>query len=223
MEEIYFPTGLSKRGEQLSLFGTRLSGQTVASLQQEFCNDEADPNDKRIDIKTIIHPELKVISFTVTRLCGSAALHVPTSSQMRIAVDCFRGTIFNWCDAVLANIKGQLTRAKNGKLNKFGYGSIIVSFALERIPMLAPQSIPVDVGRPREPRMVRWSTLMARHGIEGADIVRFPSSYFRWLDRQLFFIKDFPYVGIDFRGNREMTLPAGEQWDDSGKIIFNDY
>ena len=75
---------------------------------------------------------------------------------------------------MLANVKGQLTRAKNGKLNKFGYGSIVVTFSLERVPMLAPQSIPVDAGRPREPRMVRWVALMARHGIEGAEIVRFP-------------------------------------------------
>ena len=32
LDDIYFLTGLSKRGEQLSLFGTRLGGQTVASL-----------------------------------------------------------------------------------------------------------------------------------------------------------------------------------------------
>ena len=39
LEDIYFLTGLSKRGEQVSLFGTRPGGQTVASLQLEFCND----------------------------------------------------------------------------------------------------------------------------------------------------------------------------------------
>ena len=154
LEDIYFLTCLSKRGEPLSLFGARPGGQSVASLQLEFCNDEADPKDKRIDIKTIIRPELKVVAFTVTRLCGSVALHVATGSQMQIAVDYFRGTILNWCEAVLANIKGQLTRAKNGKLNNFGYGSIVITFSLERIPLLAPQHIPVDPDRVQEPRMV---------------------------------------------------------------------
>ena len=86
--------------------------------------------------------------------------------------------------------------------------------------MLAPHSIHVDVGRPREHRMVRWVALMARHGIEGVEIVRFPPSYFRWLDCQLFVIEDFPYVGIDFCGDQEMALPEGEQWDDSGKKSF---
>ena len=45
----------------------------------------------------------------------------------------------------------------------------MVTFALERIPMLAPQHIHVDAGRPREPRMVRWVALMARHS-EGGEI-----------------------------------------------------
>jgi len=65
-----------------------------------------------------------VIAFLVTILCGAVALHIATRSQMRMAVDCFRGTIFNWCDVVLANIKGQLTRAKNGQLKTFGYEAL---------------------------------------------------------------------------------------------------
>ena len=86
--------------------------------------------------------------------------------------------------------------------------------------MLSPQSIVVDASRLQEPRMVRWSVLMARHAIEGTEIVQFPSSYFCWLDRQVFMIEDFPYARIDFRGDGVMSLPTGEQWDDSGKIIF---
>ena len=121
---------------------------------------------------------------------------------------------------MLANVKGQLTRSKNWKLNNFGYGSIVVNFALERIPLLAPQIIPVDLGAVWEPRMVRWVALMARHG-EGIEVVRFPPTYFRWLQNQLFVIKDFLYVGMDYCGNQDMSLPPGTQWDDSGKNHFD--
>ena len=69
--------------------------------------------------------------------------------------------------------------------------------------------MPVDLEN-REWRMVRWSALMARHAIKGTEIVRFPPSYFRWLDSQIFVIEDFPYAGIDFRGDQEMVLPTGE-------------
>lgn len=110
--DIYFLTGLPNRGEQLSLFGTRPGGQSLASLRLEWCNNQN--QEKGIEIKYISLPKLMVIAFTVTRLYGAAALHIAIGSQMRMAIDCYRGTIFNWCDAVLANMKGQLTRAKNG-------------------------------------------------------------------------------------------------------------
>jgi len=89
--------------------------------------------------------------------------------------------------------------------------------------MLAPQHIPVDAGLPREPRIVRWVALMACHPKEGTKVVRFSPEYFRWLNNKIFVIQDFPYVGMDYRGDLDMILPPGEQWDDSSKIIFNTF
>ena len=140
-----------------------------------------------------------------------------TKFQMQTTINCYRGTIFNWCEGVLANMKGQLTKAKNSKLKNFGYGAILVSFALDRIPSLAPQLIFVDPGEHREPRMVRWVALMSRHGGDGCVVVRFTPTYFHWLQNQIFAIEDFSYAGIDFRGDPEMSLPPGAQWDASGK------
>ena len=40
----------------------------------------------------------------------------------------------------------------------------------------------------------------------------------------MIFVEDWPYAGIDFRGDPNMLLPAGEQWDDGGKpldLFFN--
>ena len=137
-----------------------------------------------------------------------------------MAIDCYQGTIFNWYEAVSAHMKSQLTKAKNGRLKTFGYGPIVVSFALERVPMLIPQQLTVDDLGPREPKLVRWVAVMARHPDEGAAVVRFSDSYFDWLEGQLFVIQDFPYAGMDFRGDPDMVLPQGEQWDDRGTFIF---
>lgn len=122
----------------------------------------------------------------------------------------------------MENVKGQLTKAKNGKLKNFGYGFIVVTFALERIPMLAPLHIPVDAGLPREPRMVHWVALMACHA-EGIEVVRFPPTYFRWMDNQIFLIQDFPYAEMDYSSDRDMILPPREKWDDSGKNHFQHF
>ena len=87
--------------------------------------------------------------------------------------------------------------------------------------MLVPQHLFIEDGLPREPKLMRWVTVMARHPEEGSEVVRFPPDYFHWLENQVFEIQDFPYAGMDYHGDLDMALPPGEQWDDSGKIIFN--
>ena len=67
--------------------------------------------------------------------------------------------------------------------------------------------------------MVFWVALIARHS-EGREIVQFPSTYFRLLEHRIFVIEDFPYAGMDFHGDREIPLPPGAQWDESGKKYF---
>ena len=111
---------------------------------------------------------------------------------------------------MLANVKGQLTREKNGQLKNFGYGFLVVSFGLERVLMLFPRQISIEARLPQEPRIMRWVAVMARHPEEGSKVVRFPLEYFRWLRNQIFVIQDFPYAGMDYRGDPDMALPPGE-------------
>ena len=87
--------------------------------------------------------------------------------------------------------------------------------------MLVPQHLFVEAGLPRDPRIMRWVAVMARHPKEGTEVVQFPPEYFRWLGNQIFVIQDFPYARMDYHGDPDMGLPPGEQWDDTGKIVFN--
>ena len=68
---------------------------------------------------------------------------------------------------------------------------------------------------------MRWVAVMAHHPDERIEVARFKPEYFQWLENQVFSIQDFPYARIDFRGDPDMVLPPGEQWDESGKILFN--
>lgn len=67
---------------------------------------------------------------------------------MQYALECI-----NWSEGVLANMKEQSTKSKDGRLKNFGYGSILISFSLERIPLLHPQHISLELLDPRAPRM----------------------------------------------------------------------
>jgi len=86
-------------------------------------------------------------------MAGSAALHVANRSYMQYVVECLEPKVFNWCDAVLFVMKEQLTKVKNGRLKNIGYGSILTAFALEKIPLMQPQYIPLGLPPPTEPRM----------------------------------------------------------------------
>ena len=89
---------------------------------------------------------------------------------------------------MLANIKGQLTREKNGQMKTFGYVNLVMSFGLERVPMLVPQHLTVGSGLTREPKLMCWVAVMARHPEEGTEFIRFTPEYFHWLENQVFSI-----------------------------------
>jgi hypothetical protein len=70
--------------------------------------------------------------------------------------------VFNWCEGVLKSMKKQLTKCRSGELKQFGHESILVSFFLERVPILCLQ-VEWGIPTPQDPRMKRWPNLMERH------------------------------------------------------------
>lgn len=125
-----------------------------------------------------------------------ASLHLGTREHMQMNMEYWESTIYNWCEEVVVNKKAQLPRRKNGKLKKFGYGDIIVSLYLERVPILWPQLIRVDEGGSRVPRLMRWFALMACHGGDGP-VVRYMTKFSTWLSEQIVPIEEFPYAGMN--------------------------
>ena len=45
----------------------------------------------------------------------------------------------------------------------------------------------------------------------------YPADFFPWWWRQIVAIDDYPYAGIDFRGDPDMPLPPGVAYGDIGK------
>ena len=57
---------------------------------------------------------------------------------------------------------------------------------------------------------------MARMGA-GRGKVKFGAPFFRWLNDQILMIKDYAYVGTDYKGDPDLPLPPSAQWGDIGK------
>jgi len=73
---------------------------------------------------------------------------------------------------------------------------------------MQPQNISLGLPAPREPRMQRWVDLMARHA--GQSQISFSDAFFEWFHCQEMVFAEYPYIGMDFRGDPDLALPAGE-------------
>jgi hypothetical protein len=215
LEDVYFLTGLSKRGVPIAFTGQRTLPEQVDVYLARHCVPGARLVGGRIPIKDIRDLALRSILFAITSATGSTSAHLASRSQVAYGVQCLEPTLFNWSAAFLRNVKEQITRCRNGQ-KQFGYGSFLVSFFMERIPQMQPQ-IALAVRPVDEPRMERWTSLSPRLVSESE--FRFTGDFFAWLRRQFLWIEDFPYADVDFRRSMDLILPEGEDWDESGKRL----
>lgn len=211
IDDIYFLMGLSRRGDHVSLVRKRTRGVSTKALIQSHCIVEVKKSGRNITIVDVTDFPLKAILYTITRVVGSASCHIATKTQMLYALDCIKPRIFNWCDGILINMKERFTTCRRVQLKDFGYGSLLVSFFLERGPLYRPHDIEIDIPGRREPRMRRWVDIMSRHG--GGHVYSYSLALFSWLCRQLIMIEDYTYAGTDFRNDLDLVFPPGSQWD----------
>ena len=117
-------------------------------------------------------------------------------------------------------MKRQLSDCKRGRRKNFGYSSILVALFFERVLGLSP-TIPLPVRSPRQPRLSRWGDIFLRQG--GGDTVHsvYDDDFYIWWERQLPALEQFPYAGVDFRGDPDLVLPLGGAWGELGKQFFN--
>jgi hypothetical protein len=78
---------------------------------------------------------------------------------MFYAVDCVRLTIYDWCTSLLTNMKGQLTKCKQGGKRNFGFASILCILFFEQVPGMGPRVEILPRG-PRDLAMAWWIKVM---------------------------------------------------------------
>jgi len=124
---------------------------------------------------------------------------------MQYALECLEPKFFNWSEAILSLLKEQLTKVKSGKTKDFCYRSILISFSLEKIPLMQPHHVSLGVTSPRDPRMQRWFELMARHA--GQSTIIFSPVFFSWIERQHVFYREASILkhGLSWRSKFDST------------------
>ena len=51
----------------------------------------------------------------------------------------------------------------------------------------------------------------------------YDDDFYIWWERQLPVLEQFPYAGMDFRGDPDLVLPPGGAWGELGKQFFNKF
>ena len=151
VEDIYFITGLSRRGDRVDLHGKPLGGLTVDDYVHVYCVEGSKKVGTQIAIKYLRDLHMNFLLFTIGTVAGSASLHQPSRTQMRIAVECLTH-LYDWCTSLLMNMKQQLTSIRKVKTKHFGYGTILMKFFFEKIHGLRPKVIS-SISSPRDPRI----------------------------------------------------------------------
>ena len=106
VSDVYFITGLSRRGAVPILTGSRPSGEKVGEVKARVCPEaQFGQQSAKVLISTIRDLTLKASLFTITRAAGVQAPDEASKNHLILATECLSPTIFNWAAAVTTNIK----------------------------------------------------------------------------------------------------------------------
>jgi hypothetical protein len=215
VEDVYFLTGLPFRGTPLPAVPVLPRDTQLRTVAEQYCSGEDYMTGTSVRISGIDALLHRCIAAMIVRVYGSRAPHRISGGELslmeRVVVGRER---FAWGLTLHAHMIAQLDRCRSTGRGEFAFGSILVAFFLERVPMLRPRVL-LEAPGVREPRLRRWSQILVRHGggegghyftVEAAQIWRQMPQV----------ILQFPYAGVDFRGDPDMVLPPGEVFDHRG-------
>ena len=84
VSDVYFITGLSRRGASHILTGSRPSAEKIGEVKARVCPEaQFEKNNAKVDITTIHDLVLKVILFTITRAARVQAPHEASKNSLR--------------------------------------------------------------------------------------------------------------------------------------------
>ena len=110
VDDIYFWTGLLRRGAPISLTGSRGGDITTQELTDHHCIPGTRTLGKKIPIKAVMDGPLRTVLFMIQRVAGSQVVHQASRAHMLYTIKAMEPTVFNWAETMLPIFKDQLTK-----------------------------------------------------------------------------------------------------------------
>jgi hypothetical protein len=138
-EDVYFLTGLPFHGMALPI-DPQLSGdERVGDLVARHCTGPNPMSGSVIQIEAIDDLLTECITAMVVRIYGSLGTQRITGGQLRIVERVLDGDLFSWGVLLHTKMMGQVNRCRRSDSGDFTFGSILVAWFLERVPLLHPR------------------------------------------------------------------------------------
>jgi hypothetical protein len=159
----------------------------------------------------------RCIAVMIVHVYGSLATQRINGGQLLVMERVVVGhEWFAWGLTIHARMIVQLDCCRSTGTGEFAFGSILVAYFLERVSMLRPWVL-LEVPGVREPRLRWWSAVRVRHsGGEGGHYFTAQAPQI-WRKMSQVMLQ-YPYAGVDFRGDPDMVLPPGEVFDHRGML-----
>jgi hypothetical protein len=110
VKDIYFLTGLSRRGEVVNLKAqVAESNMKIEEYIDAHCIVGTEKVGSQLPIRAIKNLSLNIVVLILTRITGSTSLHQASRPLMFYSVECLRPTVYDWCTSLLDKMKSQLT------------------------------------------------------------------------------------------------------------------
>jgi hypothetical protein len=218
IEDIYFLTGLSQRGDPINFYTFPSGPHNIVELIGLYCDARTNKIGTQVTINKINNLSLKLIVLLIGHITRSTTLHQASRAHMHYVVQCLNAQVFDWSMTLLDCMKRQLTECHMWRHRNFGFGTILCAFLFERVPSIIPQEI-VRGHAAKFPAVSRWEALMPRQG-GGRTMEAFDDKFSGWLYRHIPVIEYYPYTSIDFSKDPDMIFPLGQVRGEMGKFFL---
>jgi hypothetical protein len=207
-KDVYFLTVLPFCGMALPI-DPKLPGEDrVGDLEACHCTRMNPMSGLVIRIEAIDDLLMECIVAMVVRIYGSLRTKRITGGQLRIVEQVLDGDPFAWVVLLHTKRMRQVNRCRRYDSGDFAFGSVLVAWFLERVPLLRPRILLDPMGQ-REPQLMRWGHVLDRHG--GRDGSHYFTTTVARVWRQMpEVILRYPYAGMDYRHDPNMMFPPRE-------------
>jgi hypothetical protein len=164
MEDVYFLTGIPFRGTPLTTEPVLPRDTALDTISTRYCSGPDFVSGTVVSISAIDALAHCYIVVMIVRVYGSLATEQISGGQLLVLERVVVGRKwFSWGMTLHAWMIAQLDRCRSTGAGEFVFGSILVAWFLERVPMLCLRVL-LEMPGARELWLRRWSAVLVRHG-----------------------------------------------------------